>query len=59
MNTDNLAQELLETYGDSILSSELVVYIRNGDQIIRETITIDFWENDYQYQTNVKPIYTE
>jgi hypothetical protein len=59
MNNDKLAQDILEAYGTSVLFAELVVYRFNDDQVIRDTIAVDFSDNDYQYQTNVKPIYTE
>ena len=59
MDYDKLAQTILETYGDDALSAELVVYRTKGDQIIRDTITIDFSADDYQYNTHIKPIYTE
>jgi hypothetical protein len=59
MDYDKLAQTIIDTYGDSVLSSELVVYRNKNGQVIRDTIAIDFSENDYQYHTHIKPIYTE
>ena len=59
MDNDKLAHDILETYGDNALSAEIVVYYTKGDQVVRDTITVDFTGNDYQYQKNVKPIYTE
>jgi hypothetical protein len=59
MDNDKLALDILDQYGDTALSAELVVYhIRNG-QVVRDTIIVDFSGDDYQYQKNVKPIYTE
>lgn len=59
MDNDKLAHDILETYGDNALSAEIVVYYTKGEQVVRDTITIDFTSDDYQYQKNVKPIYTE
>lgn len=60
MNHDKLAETILETYLDDTLSAELVIYRTKGDQIIRDTIIIDFGDDgDYQYSTHIKPIYTE
>ena len=59
MDNDKLAHDILETYGDNALSAEIVVYYTKGDQVVRDTVTIDFTGDDYQYQKNVKPIYTE
>lgn len=56
MDYDKLANTILETYLDNALSAELVVYRKKDDQIIRDTITIDFSEDDYQYHTHIKPI---
>jgi hypothetical protein len=60
MDYDKLAQTIIDAYGeDCLLSSELVVYRTKNDQVIRDTITIDFSDSDYQYHTSIKPIYTE
>lgn len=59
MDNDKLAQDILNSYGDNVLTAELVVYRMKGDQVVRDTITIDFLDDDYQYQTQIKPIYTE
>jgi len=59
MDNDKLAHDILESYGDNALSAEIVVYYTKGGQVVRDTVTIDFTGDDYQYQKNVKPIYTE
>lgn len=61
MDHDKLAQTIIDAYANKgyLLSAELTVFRGNDNQVIRDTIVIDFSDDDYQYHTTVKPIYTE
>ena len=64
MDLDKLSQLIIDSSKQdkvkgNLLSAELVVYKIRDNSLIRETVAIDFTEDDYQYQTVVKPIYME
>jgi hypothetical protein len=61
MDHDKLSQTIIDAYANKgyLLSAEVVVFRCTDNQVIRDTIVIDFSEDDYQYHTTVKPIYTE
>lgn len=60
MDQDQLSKTIIDAYGkDNLLSAELVVYRTKFDQVVRDTITINFSDGDYQYDLTTKPIYSE
>lgn len=54
MRIDVIAEEIKN---DNVISADIVIYSKgeNGE-IIRRTITIDYFDDDYQWSSTLKPL---
>jgi hypothetical protein len=59
MNKDWPWDKIFNQPDGETIKQELVTYRKNGNKLIKETVTRNFWADDYQDSTATEVIYVD